>query len=107
MLEKLAALQRAAAKATQYHGNELAEAILHHCAIKVASSTAPTVSLVGKHVTAEIQAKHRLLRMAVPDLEGIAVRGRYLQALSRIEDWELDEGTVEAMVAGMVGAAVP
>lgn len=97
-------LQRAAARAAKYHDNELAEAIMHHCALKVASATAPSDYLVGKLVEQEIQAKHRLLRMAVPDLEGIAVRGRYLKALSAVDEWERDAGTVDALITGMVGA---
>lgn len=98
------ALQRVAAKAAQYHGDELAEAIVHHCSLKVASATAPSDYLVGKLVEQEIQAKLRLLRMAVPDLEGIAVRGRYLKALSKVEAWEQDEGTIAALIDGMAGA---
>lgn len=98
-------LQVAAAKSLQYHDEALSEAIMHHCALKIASATAPTDALVGRYVDAEINAKHRLLKMSVCDLEGIAVRGRYLLALSKTDEWELDYGTVEALVAGMVSQA--
>ncbi len=101
---KFVDLQRAAAAALDYHNEAVAEAIMHHCALKVAAATAPTDELVSQYVTAEITAKHALLRMAVPDLEGVAVRGRYLRELSRCDDWEQDDGTIEALIDGMAGA---
>lgn len=103
---KFAALQRAAARSLAYHDEALSEAIMHHCALKVASATAPSEALVGKLVSMEIAAKHRLLKMPVPDLEGIAVRARYLQALWTIGDqWELDYGTADALVDGLARGA--
>lgn len=101
---KFVALQRAAARSLTYHDEQLAEAIMHHCALKVASATAPTDTLTGRYVDAEIKAKHKLLRMPVADLEGIAVRGRYMRALSECEEWELDYGTIDALVDGMAAA---
>ncbi|MBN9333272.1 hypothetical protein [Devosia sp.] len=103
---KFAALQRAAARSLAYHDEALSEAIMHHCALKVASATAPTDGLVGQYVGREIKQFHALLRMQVPDLEGIAVRGRYLKAYMALDqDYLEDAGTPEALIDGLAGAA--
>lgn len=101
---KLVALQRVAAEALSHPDAILAEAIMHHCALKVASSTAPTDKLVGIYVTAEIKAKHRLLRLPISDLAGLKIKGKYLAALSKCEDWQLDLGTIDALIDGMVAS---
>lgn len=101
---KFLGLQKAAANSLSYHNDALSEAIMHHCALKVASATAPTDQMVGRLCTAEIAAKHRLLRLPISDREGVAVMGRYLRALSSCDDWENDYGTIEALVDGLAGA---
>lgn len=101
----LATVQRAAAKSLTYHDEKLAEAIMHHCAMRTAAATAPTDKLVGRYVDAEMKALHRLLRMKVSDLEGFAVRGRYIRAYAAYDPGALtDMGTPEAMVDGMARA---
>lgn len=100
---KFAKLQQAATRSLSYHDEQLVEAIMHHCALKVASATAPTDALVGRYVDAEIKAKHKLLRLPVGDIEGVNIRGRYFRALSACEEWEKDHGTMQALVDGMAG----
>lgn len=105
-LARLAPFQRAAARSTEYHDKDLVEAILHHCALMVASCTAPTDAATRRYVDAEIKQFHKLLRMPVQDLEGIAVRGRYIRAYLAIDPECLeDTGTPEALIAGLAGAA--
>ncbi|MGV8833279.1 MAG: hypothetical protein ACOH2N_14995 [Devosia sp.] len=99
---KFVHLQVAAAQSLGYHDQNLAEAIMHHCAMKVASATAPTDDQLSQYVNAEIEAKHRFLRMSVPDIEGVSLKGVYLRALSQCDEWELDHGTIDALVAGMI-----
>lgn len=99
-----ASLFRPALKALDCSDEALAESIIHHCALRVAGATAPTEQLVGRYVHAEITAKNRLLRMPVNDLEGIAVKGRYLRALNKIDRWELDDGALDALIDGMARA---
>jgi len=102
---QFAALQRAAAKALAYPDEALVEAIMHHCALKVASATAPNDELVGRYVRAEMRQFRKLLRLKVPDLEGIAVRGRYLRACYAVNETCLEEqGMPEAIIAGLAGA---
>lgn len=102
---KFAALQRAAARSLSYHDEALSEAIMHHCALKVASATAPTDDLVGRYVQAEMRQFRKLLRMKVQDLEGIAVRGRYIRACNDVNDTCLEEkGVPEALIDGLAGA---
>src|SRR5690554_2894826 len=95
---KLAALQRAAARSLSYHDQGLVEAIMHHCALRVAAATAPTDHHVGQYSRAEMRALRRLLTIEVPDLSGVAVRGQYLRPfLAYDPDWIGDAGVPEAL----------
>lgn len=106
ILKRLFALQQAAARSVGYHDDELVEAISHHCALKTAAATAPTDELVGQHSRAEERALRRLLRLPVSDVEGFAVKGRYLRAFTTYDpSWLVDTDMPEALLAGMAGAA--
>lgn len=99
-------LQRAATRAVGQCNDELAEAIVHHCALMVASATAPSDKLVGRFVNEEERALKRLLMFPTPDAASLAAKGRYLQAfLAYDRDWLSDAGVPHALLAGMAGAA--
>ena len=105
-LKALAVLQRAAHRSFSYHDMELVEAINHHCALRVAAASAPNDEMVGRCSTAEDKALLRLLRLPVSDLEGVAVKGRYLLAFAQYDPgWHLVDGAIQAALAGMAGAA--
>ncbi|WP_332717429.1 hypothetical protein [Pelagibacterium mangrovi] len=106
VVNALFTLQRAAARSIGYHDDALVEAIMHHCALRTAAATAPSDHQVGRYSEAEERAIKRLLTMKVTDLDGIAVRGRYLRAFAQYDPgWLNDAGVPEALLAGLAGAA--
>ena len=94
-------LQRFATSLQPDLRTELREAVQYHCAVKIASATAPNDELVGQCVDLEIKAKHHLLRLPAINLAEVSVKGRYLLLLHEVDHWELDQGTIEALMAGM------